>query len=509
MIYRFANTVVDTDTVTIQIDGVPQACEPKAFALLQMLIENGSRMVTKEEVIERLWDGRFITDSALTSCLNAARRAVGDDGRQQRVIRTIPKRGFRFVAELEELVSRLESDHQSGQTQPAIAVMPFRNLSGEPDRELLVDGVLEDLVTLLSRIRWLTVIASGTMITYRGQYPEHAEVLGDLSVRYLLSGSVRGQGERLRVSVQLFDGIQGRAIWADMFDRTLGEFFEVQDEIVSRVAVTVEQELAMAEQSRAARIPPENLDAWQAYQTAISIMKSGNAAREIDRIANLLDTAIQRDPKFALPHAGRAFTEYWRHVEGLGHSDLALAYHQAEMAIALDPLEPFAHMALAAVQLADGRPARALEALEQAIELNPSFAWGYFHIGIVRLVLEDIAGAKVAIEHAIRLSPRDTLIGNFYAIHALCHFVERDYKAAVSWARRAINYPQPRWAHAYLLSSLGHLRDMAEAKEILTVISRVRPEFSRAYIETHFPLLSGEPRERFLSGLRQAGLRAT
>ena len=417
----------------------------------------------------------------------------------------MPKRGFRFAAALDTIQS--PAAHRVSATDvPSIAVLPFRNLTSDPEQDLLAEAMMDDLVMALSRVRWLAVIASASTITYRGRNPKPGEIAADLAVRYMLSGSIRISAKRLRVAVQLFDCAENQAIWAELYDREMVDLFDVQDDITRHVVASCEHEVSRAEQIRAERTRPENLDAWLAYQRAISQVRNGYAANEMAEIKVLFEKAIALDADFALAHAGRAFCEYWSFVEGLGDVDLDLCFTHAELAVRLDPREPFAHYALASIYWSAGSHRSAIDELQHALELDPSFAWAYHFMGIVLIAMGEAAAARENIEAAIKLSPRDTLVGIFYAGMALCHLMEQDYAGCIDWGRRAFAYTQPRWVHAYVLSALGHLGEDGEAREIRNLMSRIRSELSYSYVEGNFPILSGAHRQHFLEGLRLAGL---
>ena len=220
----------------------------------------------------------------------------------------------------------------------------------------------------------------------------------------------------------------------------------------------------------------------------------------------LFEKAIENDPDFTLAHAGRAFCEYWAQFEGQRSADFDLGFRHAERAIELDHREPFGHHALGALYFLTGNHDSSKAALQRAIELNPSFAWSYHILASHNTFLGNFDVAFELIQSAIRISPRDTLIGIFYASVSIINLCKHNYSDAVDWGRKAMAYPQPRWVHLYVLASLGHLDRMEEAGVVLTIISRLRPEFTMYYLERTFPLLQGEAKAQMFEGLRKAGL---
>ncbi len=272
MIYRFGDHELDTKSFQLTANYNEISVEPQVFSLVQFLIENRDRVVSKDAIIEHIWDGRIVSDGTLNSRINSARRALGDDGKAQAVIKTFPRRGFRFVAVVngDDDTALQATPPDSATGKPSIAVLPFDNLSGDPEQTYFCDGITEDIITALSHIRQFFVIARNTMFTYKGQAVDVQAVADELGVRYVLEGSVRKVGDRVRISAQLIDGPTRNQMWAENYDRDLADIFEVQDEITGTVVGRIEPELSRAEQERAKQKPPESLDAWDLYQRGMA-----------------------------------------------------------------------------------------------------------------------------------------------------------------------------------------------------------------------------------------------
>ena len=305
MIRRFGRFSIDPDRLELSEDGAPVAVEPQVFSLLAFLIENRDRVLSKDEIIENVWRGRIVSDGTLNSRINAARRAIGDNGTDQAVIKTYARRGFRFVAEIEgeeEAISPARLPNPAHPSRPSIAVLPFDNMSDDPEQEHFSDGITEDIITALSRIRQFFVIARTTTFTYKGRAADVRAIASDLSVRYVLEGSVRKAGDQVRISAQLIDGESGKHIWAERYDRELGDIFAVQDEITRKVTAAIEPELDEAERSRAALKPPDSLDAWELYQKGSFHIYDEDVHGDItnlERAAICFRQAIELDPRFS------------------------------------------------------------------------------------------------------------------------------------------------------------------------------------------------------------------
>ena len=252
--------------------------EPKVFDLLAFLVLHRDRVVSKDDLLQAVWDGRIVSESALTTRLNAARRALGDNGAAQRLIRTFTRKGVRFVGKVTEMP---EPAAPAAADQPSIAVLPFRNISGDPEQEYFVDGMVEEIITALSRIRWLFVIAGNSSFTYKGQAVEVKRVGRELGVRYVLEGSVRKGGNRVRITGQLIDAATGAHLWADHFDGSLEDVFDLQDRVASSVAGVIEPVLQAIETARSATRPTSDLTAYDLYLRAYAMFLS--SARQFPR----------------------------------------------------------------------------------------------------------------------------------------------------------------------------------------------------------------------------------
>ena len=411
MIYRFGNHELDTESFRLTARGEEIAVEPQVFALLQLLIENCERVVSKDEIIEQVWDGRIVSDGTLNSRINSARRALGDDGKAQAVIKTFPRRGFRFVAELSGGDGAAQTpDTTAVSDKPSIAVLPFHNLSGDPEQEYFSDGISEDIITALSHIRSFVVTARNSSFVYKGQSPDIRNLARELGIRYVLDGSVRRTSNRVRIAVQLIDGDTGNNIWAEHFDRELEDIFAVQDEITRTVIGAIQPELQEAEWHRARAKPPDHLDAWDLYQRGMSLIWGVTERGQLDGIEEAKDNfskAIEFDPKFANAYAGLAMCGFYLLI--LGHVDnkadvevWSLEMGKKAVELAKDNYET--HRALAMAYIAARNPAQAVHHLNSAIEINPNSGSLHQQLGTAFVAMGQPEEAIGQLEQALLLS---------------------------------------------------------------------------------------------------------
>jgi len=383
--------------------------EPQVFDLLLYLVSNRERTVSKDELIETIWQGRIISESALSSCISAARRALGDSGEQQQLIRTVSKRGFRFVGPVDRGTSpkpEPADDDKSAAPMPAaagqyefapdpalatlalpdkpsIAVLAFQNISGDPEQEYFADGLAEGIITGLSRQRWFFVIARNSAFTYKGKPIDIRQIARELGVRYLLEGSVRKAAGKVRVTGQLIDAANGVHLWADRYDREMADVFAIQDDITNRVIDSVGSQIVAAEAARIRRKPPQSIDAWDFVIQALPHMWRASADEQ-RRAQDLLRQAIAIDPDYAHAHAllGWTHVSLFNLVAGQPLNEFVdQALEVGMRAVSLDGDEPWAHLVLGLGHSRRRRPERAVTHLSNAISLNPSFALAYAGLG--------------------------------------------------------------------------------------------------------------------------------
>ena len=396
--------------------------------------------------------------------------------------------------------------------KPSIAVLPFENMSGDPEQEYLADGISEDLITALSKIRWFFVIARGSTFTYKNRAVDVTQVAKDLGVRYVLEGSVRKGGNRVRITAQLIDATTGQHVWAERYDRELADIFALQDEMAQTIVALVEPELGAVERERAHRKPPENLDAWETYQRGLWLMwtflEDDNAeARRLFRRAHELD------PGFAAAYAHEAYAHFITVVMGWADTPdeaLATGLMAANMALALDDKDPVAYFALGRVTMMRGEHDAAIAALETTLALNPSFAQAYHGLGFALALAGRLEEAVEMFDKAERLSAFDPLLWAFTITHGLACILARDNETALQLARQTLQIPRASgyWPHAVLAAALAHLGQMDEARAAVTEALEAKPDLSLTYLEKTLPTKEPDGLEPYLDGLRKAGLPA-
>jgi TolB-like protein/class 3 adenylate cyclase len=391
--------------------------------------------------------------------------------------------------------------------KPSIAVLPFQNISGDPEQEYFADGMVEEIITALSKIRWFFVIARNSTFTYKGRAVDVKEVGRELGVRYVLEGSVRKSGNRIRVTAQLVEAATGNHVWAERYDRDLADIFAVQDEITERVVAAIEPELYAAEQVRSQNKPPDSLDAWECVIRALSLI--GQGARDANTEAEALcRRAIAIAPGYARAHSLLAWALLRRTVWS-GDLQTVVPEVSAEMqtAFTLDDRDPWAHFVQGMLQQRLRHPDEAARSARRALELNPNFALAHALLAITLAIQAAHQEAVDSAEHALRLSPRDRPVG-LYASMAMMnvHFTAGRYLESASWARSAIEKsPGYLSGHINLIAALALAGDLTAAAEARDTLRRLHPEFSVTRINENQPL-TGEVADRIREGLRKAGV---
>jgi adenylate cyclase len=391
--------------------------------------------------------------------------------------------------------------------KPSIAVLPFQNMSGDPEQEYFADGMVEDITTALSKIRWFFVIARNSAFAYKGRAVDVKQVGRELGVRYVLEGSVRKGGNRLRITAQLVDAVTGNHVWAERYDRQIADIFAVQDEITERVAAAIEPELYAAEHVRSQRKPPDNLDAWECVIRALSCIGQGTPAENAEAEA-LCRRAIAIAPGYAQAHSLLAWALLRRTLWSGGFRMVVPeASAEARAALGLDDRDPWAHLAQGNLSLRLGRFDESERALRRALELNPNFALAHAIIGPPLVQQGMPVEAVSSAEHALRLSPNDRLVGTYASFAmAMAHFSAGNYIECIAWARKLIekNPEEPR-GYYFLAGALAMQGDITTAAAARDMLVRLLPGFSLAWMTENLPN-AGEMAERLRDSLRKAGV---
>lgn len=518
MIIRFGDFALDIERLELRCGGQLRDLEPQVFSLLAYLVEQRERVVGKEELIDAVWQRHAISDSTLNARISAARRAVDDTGKEQTVIRTFPRRGFRFVAEVsEEAVkeggrkpSRSLFADLSRSAKPVVAVLPFDNLGADDSDRYFSDGITEDIITALTKSRWLLVIARNSTFVFRGRPTDIRQVAEELGADYIVEGSVRKVGNRVRITAQLIDAATGNHIWAQNYDRELEDIFAVQDEITETIVGRIEPEVGAVERQRAKSKNAHNLDAWDCYHLGLSQFYKFSQAGNIEA-QRLFRRSIELDPEFAGPYSWLAYAMILSMV--YFDSDpkpemLDEALRCARKAVEIDDQDAMTHLVAGRVLLARCEYDLALNELQIAMELNPCHAHAYCALGDSLAYEGRLEESISQFEKAIRLSPHDPFRWAFYSYRALAHLFLGEFESTVEWARRAVGTPNCQyWADAHLVSALGHLGRSDEAEAAKQTLLRRVPEFSRDFAKRKlFYIKRPEQLDLYLEGLRKAGL---
>ncbi|MFQ5970990.1 MAG: adenylate/guanylate cyclase domain-containing protein [Alphaproteobacteria bacterium] len=393
--------------------------------------------------------------------------------------------------------------------KPSIAVLAFENLSGDPGQEYFSDGITEDIITALSRVRWFLVIARNSTFAFKGRAVDVREVARELGSRYVLEGSVRKAGNRVRITVQLSDGGTGKSVWAKRYDRELEDMFALQDEITETIVGAIEPELGKAERERARSKRPESLDAWDVYQQGMA-HHYRFTKEDLAEARRLFQKAFELDPGLGAALAGWAETCYYEVVLGFADAPEERreeALRVARQAVELDDEDATARCALARAHVMRREHEQAIPELETALELNPSFAWAHYSLGAALVFTGRAHEAIPHLETAIRLSPRDLYMGSFLVRMADAHLFIGRYEDAVAWARKALRHPHFQWSrHAVLISALAHLGRDEEARRALDELMGLRPDFTLEFVRRTHLFTNPDDFARYLEGLRKAGV---
>jgi TolB-like protein/Flp pilus assembly protein TadD len=508
MIFKFGDHALDTERRELRRSGERIALEPQVFDLLVYLLRNRDRVVGKDDLINGIWGGRAVSDSALTTRLNAARRAVNDSGAVQSVIRTIARKGLRFVAEVEEegapgpTVAAVPS--LALRDKPSIAVLPFVNLSGDASQDNLVDGVVEEIITTLGRIRWLFVIARNSSFAYKGRAVDVKRIGRELDVRYVLEGAVRKAGDRVRITVQLIDTTNRAHLWADRFDGCLEDVFGLQDNVAASIADVIEPALQAAETVRSTGRPTNAFEAHDCYERALAAFQP--MTKEAILVAlRLAEQAIAADqhhgPALALAAACHMqFANYGltEDLETVRRKAVNLARRALQVARDDAGVVASAAMVLAVF----GENIGAMTALvDDVLALDPSCARGWYHSGFLKLMTGktdqaiELAEVSLGLSRPAQTSAAHTLIG-------ASHFVSWHFDEALAALLLALeetpNLPVP---YRYLAACYAHMGRVEDARDVVRRLREITPSVLPPDI---MYLRDAEHRALYLSGLHLA-----
>jgi len=502
----------------------PVSLGQRAVALLRILVEQRGTPVSKDALMEAAWVGLTVEESNLAVQIAALRRVFGEEPGGENWIETFPRRGYRFVGPASiwdqgpvAAASQSPNSLMAGSPnptipdRPSIAVLPFHNISGDPEQEYFADGMVEEIITALSRFHSLFVIARNSSFTYKGRAVDVKQVGRELGVRYVLEGSVRKAGNRVRFTAQLIDANTGGHIWADRFDGALEDVFDLQDQVTARVVGAIEPRLQRAEIERAGRKPTESLDAYDYFLRGMAGFHLFNRESLLEA-SRLFERATELDPNYASPYGMASWSSALSKSYGWmvdPESETTAAVRMARRAVAVGKDDPTALWSggLSLAYLAHEIEAGATH-IDRALVLNPNLAASWSASGWVRMYLGESANAIEHFERAMRLSPLDPLTYFASTGTAFAHAFAGRYDEAVSWATKAL-HEQPNWATALRAAAIANaLADrMVEARAAMARLREVDPALRLGNLDQVAPpLRRAEDRVRFTESLRKAGL---
>jgi TolB-like protein/Tfp pilus assembly protein PilF len=512
MIYRFGTFELDIAAQELRNGATPLAVEPQVFAILVHLIENRDRVVSRDDILGSVWHGRIVSEAALSSRIKAARQAIGDDGQAQRLIRTVHKRGFRFVGQVERIesgpletaISALDGPLPASAappipelilpttSQPSIAILPFQTI-GEPG--LLAEGLAHDLITRLGRTRWLFVIARGSAFRFMGSDEAPAAIAAKLGVRYIAHGAVQTEGRKIRVHAALTDTASGAEIWSERFDRMRDDLFAVQSEMSDAIAGAVETQIEHIERGRSLLKPSENLDAWEAYHRGCWHMYKFRP-EHYQEAERFFLRSIELEPASPRPLSGLSFVHWQRAFLEISKDragEVKQAVDLAEQAIALDPRDPQGYNALGRAFLLSGDIEGAERELQRAVDLNPSFAIGQYSLGFSLNFAGLTEESQEAVTRAQRLSPFDPMRFAMMALKSMNLVRLGAEGEAAEMVAQAVEESN---AHFHILAIAAVVFDAAgksaQSAEYLARLRAIRPGYDYAAYVRAFPLYGAE-----------------
>jgi TolB-like protein/DNA-binding winged helix-turn-helix (wHTH) protein len=526
MIYRFDSFELDLATVELRASGVARSVEPQVFALLALLVENRDRLVSRDEIIEKVWDGRVVSDAAVASRVKSARQALGDDGQSQRFIRTIHRQGFRFVAEARVVrASALQPGDRIGDSgvapgiaaqvhqldrlsRPSVAVLPFRLIGDHARHGALASALPDELITELSRLRWLFVTARGSSFRLQATDVGSRDIGRLLGVRYYVTGTLEVANPRLAVTVELVDAQDDGIVWAERYEGRIDDVHSIREAIRTQVLLALDLHIPMHEAALARLKMPGDLDAWSAYHLGLQHIYRFNRADNATA-ARLFQRAVTLDPCFARAHAGLSFVHFqaafMHYTDGIA-DEIRQARRFAERGLELDALDPFVNFTMGRSYWLEGDLDASLGWLERATSVSPNYAQGIYARAWTEALAGHAAEGRIHVDLAMRLSPIDPLHYAMMATRAFTHMVSGDDDQAADWAERAARSPGAHVLIAMIAASAQLLNgDGARAAAWAANVRERNPALRQDDFLRAFPMRSDAMRSRVLGALDRLG----
>lgn len=523
--------------------------EPRAMQVLVYLAEHAGRVISRAELEENVWEGRIVGEDALTNTISKLRRAFADNARHPKIIETLPKTGYRLIVDIEWVdippgIEKKDSPpgrlwmlllvalvilagvaawwaNQRHETsgievsvkgdlldgKPMVAIMPFQNLGEKPEQDYFANGITTNLITDLSKISGLLVIAQGSVFSYQGSDSRTKEISRELDADYIVRGSVQRQGERVRVNAQLIDAVSEQALWAERYDTELSDVFKLQDQVATSLVAALRIELSPGERDIFSRYPTANVQAYDLFLRGLE--EYGHRTPDSNRSALAhFERALELDPDFARAVAGLALVHSRDAVDGwttTPHASLDRALELADIAAELNPAIPQVHFVAGQVALFREQHAEAIEAARRAIQFSPNYADAYALLAWILNYAGQPDEALAVLETAMRLNP--VIPASYSEILGEIRFSEGNYTDALVEFERALQInPTHMRARMWLVTTLAQTGSLDEARWQAVELTLLNPDFSLARLQYAFPFIDQSVRDRMLDGLRQAGL---
>lgn len=494
MQFRFDTFVLDTAQFALFDCGRKVAVEPKAFKLLEYLIENHDRVVSRSELLDKVFGRRVVTDNALTVRIREVRMAVGDSAKEQKIISTVQGGGYRFVAKVNTVSHAAANLNVAVQEEnavapdlpdlstdgPTVAILPFEVIGDDERDAIVARGLVHDVTTRVARSRTMFVTARGTAFQFESGAHDVREIGVSLGVRYVVQGAVQISGNRMRVSIGLASTESGREVDSWQYNKSLGDVLVIQDELADLIVGSIETEIQKQEIQRSTLIPSSNLDAWSAYHRGLSHMYRFRM-KECDHAETFFRRAIGLEPNVPRPYAGLSFVHYERaylNLDDQREKSLRRAFDYAHEAIAIDPMDPMGHWANSRAQFLRGDLDAARNSIIESTDLNPSYATAQYFLGWISMQLGDHKFAVNRIDFSRRLSPYDPLIYGMLGVSSLSLALLGCHDEALERALKALEHPDMHYqAHAMVVVISAIVGDLQLADQSMRRVLAVKPDY--------------------------------
>ena len=506
--FTFGPFLLNPESGTLLRDGEPLAVGGRGVLLLEALLKRPGEVLTKADLMDAAWPGTAVEESNLSVQIASLRKLLGSCPGGGEWIATIPRIGYRFVGELEGGQTATASPARSEFAKPSLAVLPFANIGNDPEQEVFADGLAEDIITSLSKLAGLLVIARNSCFAYKGRSVDIRQVAKELAVGYVLEGSVRKSGNRIRVTVQMNDAESGGHVWAESYDRELADIFAVQDDVTRQIVSALNIKLGPAEAALLADSGTINLEALVCFRHAMAMVRTNLNPEIWDRTNALFRRAIEIDPSYPEPYASLGMSRIAAYANGWT-DDPEGALTEAEtfvaQALAIDPKNASAHFVAGQVAAYKKDLVRWAAEIDTLLSFSPNSAAGHWALGQISIYSGKPLAAIAPLERARRLDP----VGAHMYMHSLgvAHLIAGNCETAAALFKERIRLmPGTDWSRAFLAAALGHLGKIDEARHIWAELRTVNPKYSFAEHLGRLPFENRADVERIAEGLSKAGL---